>query len=91
MQRFILLQDTIKDFLDKNRSESANYFKDKYLETVEQLKNQSYVDNIRLTDLDEESLEVKTLQADKVLEHANMKLKGGYCIEIVRTRLKFEI
>lgn len=28
LQRFILLQDTIKDFLDKNRSESANYFKD---------------------------------------------------------------
>ena len=54
---------------------SADYFREKYPETVEQLKNQSYVDDIGLTDVDNQKLAGKTKQADEVLNHANMKVK----------------
>ena len=54
---------------------STNCFKDRFPETVEQLKNQSYVDNIGLTDLDVEKLAVKTKQAVEIPGHANMKVK----------------
>ena len=40
-----------------------------------QIKQQSYIDNIWLTDLDVGRLAEKTQQADKILEHANMKVK----------------
>ena len=54
---------------------SAYYFKDRFPENVRQLKNQSYEDDIGLTDSDDEKLEEKTKQADEVLYHANMKVK----------------
>ena len=54
---------------------SADCFKIEFPEVVEQLKNQSYVDDIGLTDLDEERLAEKTQQADEILKHANMKVK----------------
>ena len=40
-----------------------------------QIKQQSYIDNIGLTNLDVGRLAEKTQQADKILEHANMKVK----------------
>ena len=54
---------------------SAYYFKDRFPENVRQLKNQSYEDDIGLTDSDDEKLVKKTKQADEVLNHANMKVK----------------
>ena len=40
-----------------------------------QIKKQSYIDNIGLSDLDMGRLTVKTQQADMILEQANMKVK----------------
>ena len=54
---------------------SCDGFKNNFPEVVVQLKNQSYVDNIGLMDLDVERLEEKTQQACRVLEHANIKVK----------------
>lgn len=42
---------------------------------MEQLKNQSYVDDIGQTDLNDEIMAEKTQQADKIINHANMKVK----------------
>ena len=54
---------------------SAYYFKDRFPENVKQLKNQSYENDIGLTDSDDEKLGEKTKQVDEVLNHANMKVK----------------
>ena len=54
---------------------SADVFEERFPETVEQIKNQSYVDDIRLTNLDDEKLARKTQQVDEILNHANMKVK----------------
>ena len=54
---------------------SAYYFKDRFPENVRQLKNQSYEDDIGLTDSDDEKLAEKTKPADEVLNHANRKVK----------------
>ena len=54
---------------------SAYYFKDRFPENVKQLKNQSYENDIGLTDSDDEKLAEKTKQADEVLNHANIKVK----------------
>ena len=45
---------------------SAYYFKDRFPENVRQLKNQSYEDDIGLTDSDNEKLAEKTKQANEV-------------------------
>ena len=57
---------------------------------MEQLKNQSYVDNVGLTDLDNEKLAGKTQQADDILNKANMKVKRWISLEITNTRLRSE-
>lgn len=54
---------------------NADVFRERFPENVEQLKNQSNIDNIGLTDLDSEKLMGKTQQADKILNHTNMKVK----------------
>ena len=54
---------------------SCDWFKDNFPEVVVQIKEQSYVHNIGLTDLDVERLAEKTQQTDKILEHTNMKAK----------------
>ena len=54
---------------------SCDWFKNDFPEVVVQIKQQSYVDNIGLTDLNVGRLAEKTQQADKILGHANMKVK----------------
>ena len=50
-------------------------FKDRFPENKEKLKNQSYEDDIGLTDSDDEKLAEKTKPADEVLNHADRKVK----------------
>ena len=54
---------------------SCDWFKNNFPEVVVQIKQQSYIDDIGLTDLDVGRLAEKTQQADKILEHTNMKVK----------------
>ena len=54
---------------------SAAKFEGRYPKTVKQLREQSYMDDIGLTDTKMDILIKKNEQADKVLDHAGMKIK----------------
>ena len=54
---------------------SCDWFEDNFPEVVVQIKHESFVNVIGLTDLDVGGLAEKTQQADKILRHANMKVK----------------
>ena len=58
---------------------SADAHGEQFPETVRQLKRQSYVDDIGLTDNSKKGLDIKMKEADIVLKHANMKVKGWVC------------
>jgi hypothetical protein len=51
---------------------SADLHEQVYPVVAQQIKHQSYVDDIALTDKDKEKLRERVIKADKILEHANM-------------------
>ena len=59
-----------KEALDK----SAALFEEIYPDTAEQLKNGSYVDDLRVVDESDVALKERTKEADEILDHAGMKV-----------------
>ena len=54
---------------------SADRFEDQYPVTTKQLKDNSYVDDLGLTGKTKAEVIERTIQADQILAHANMKIK----------------
>ena len=54
---------------------SADIYSKEFPITSEQLKKKSYVDDLGLTADNAEDLRKRTMEADKILKHANMKVK----------------
>ena len=54
---------------------SADIFSEVFPETSIQLKKKSYVDDLGLTGKNKEALIKRTLEADQILSHANMRVK----------------
>ena len=55
--------------------QSAEKFREEYPVTADQIKNKSYVDDLGITATNMEELRKRTGEADKILLHANMKVK----------------